>query len=97
MRLRNAWVGFLGMTLAATVVACGGGEPSNKSADASSPSATPAGQRVDTATAGTVKGVVMIDPERVPRNENPPPVIVAPQIGGDWDHHRHRRPHKLPH
>src|SRR6266850_1145823 len=28
---------------------------------------------------------------------NPPPVIVAPQIGGDWDHHRHRRPHKLPH
>jgi len=28
---------------------------------------------------------------------NPPPVIVAPQIGGDWDHQRHRRPHKLPH
>ena len=28
---------------------------------------------------------------------NPPPVIVAPQIGGDWDRHRHRRPHKLPH
>ena len=28
---------------------------------------------------------------------NPPPVIVAPQIGGDWHHQHHRRPHKLPH
>ena len=28
---------------------------------------------------------------------NPPPVIVAPQIGGDWDHDHYRRPHKLPH
>jgi len=28
---------------------------------------------------------------------NPPPVIVAPQIGRDWDHHHYRRPHKLPH
>ena len=28
---------------------------------------------------------------------NPPPVIVAPQIGGDWDHRHYRRPHKLPH
>jgi hypothetical protein len=28
---------------------------------------------------------------------NPPPVIVAPQIGGDWGHHHYRRPHKLPH
>jgi len=80
MRLRNAWVGFLGMTLAATVVACGGGEPSNKSADASSPSATPAGQRVDTATAGTVKGVVMIDgvvPKNEPIKMNADPVCVT--------------------
>ena len=28
---------------------------------------------------------------------NPPPVIVAPQIGGDWHHQHHRRPRKLPH
>jgi len=28
---------------------------------------------------------------------NPPPVIVSPQIGGDWHHQHHRRPHKLPH
>jgi hypothetical protein len=25
---------------------------------------------------------------------NPPPVIVAPQIGDDWQHQRHRRPHR---
>jgi len=25
---------------------------------------------------------------------NPPPVIVAPQINDDWNHHRHRRPHR---
>jgi len=56
------------MTLATTLVACGGGEPSNKSADASSPSATPAGQRVDTANAGSVKGVVNVD-GALPKNE----------------------------
>ncbi len=28
---------------------------------------------------------------------NPPPVIVAPQIGDDWQHRRHRRPHAIPH
>src|SRR5438067_606798 len=79
MRLRNAWVGLLGMTLAASV-ACGGGEPSNKSGDASAPSATPPGQRVDMATAGSVKGVVNVDGV-LPRNEpikmNADPVCVT--------------------
>ena len=28
---------------------------------------------------------------------NPPPVIVAPQIGDDWQHQHHRRPHAIPH
>src|SRR5256885_10841541 len=83
MRLRNAWVGLLGMTLAATV-ACGGGEPSNKSGDASSPAATPAGQRVDTATAGSVKGVVNID-GGMPKNEaikmNGDPVCIREAKG----------------
>jgi plastocyanin len=69
------------MTLAATVVACGGSqETSNKSADPSSPAATPAGQRVDTATAGSVKGVVALD-GAVPKNEaikmNADPVCVT--------------------
>ena len=69
MRLRNAWVGLLGMTLA-TTLACGGGsqETSNKSAEPSSPSAAPAGQRVDTATAGSIKGVVTLD-GTAPKNE----------------------------
>ena len=80
MRLRNAWVGLLGMAMA-SMVACGGGssETSNKSGDASAPSATPAGQRVDTATAGTVKGVVTLD-GTAPKNEaikmNADPVCV---------------------
>jgi len=61
MRLRNAWVGLLGMTLAATL-ACGGSqETSNKSGEPSSPSAAPSGQRVDTANAGSIKGVVTLD------------------------------------
>ena len=80
MRLRNAWVGLLGMAMATALVACGGSsETSNKSGDASAPSATPAGQRVDTATAGTVKGVVTLD-GTAPKNEgikmNADPVCV---------------------
>jgi plastocyanin len=60
MRLRNAWLGMLALTLTATV-ACGGGEPSNKSAEPSAPAGTPAGQKVDTATAGSVSGTVVLD------------------------------------
>jgi plastocyanin len=69
MRLRNAWVGVLGMTLAASVAACGGGqETSSTSATPSAPAATPAGQKVDTATAGSVKGTVALD-GAAPKNE----------------------------
>jgi hypothetical protein len=69
MRLRRVWVGTLGFALAASVVACGGSqETSNKSAEPSSPSGTPAGQRVDTATAGDVKGVVSVE-GTTPKNE----------------------------
>jgi plastocyanin len=80
MRLRNAWVGLLGITVAATLVACGGNqEASNKSGDASSPSNTPAGQRVDTATAGAVQGMVTLD-GTAPKNEgikmNADPVCI---------------------
>jgi hypothetical protein len=68
MRLRNTWVGLLGIALA-TTLACGGSqETSNTAAKPDSPSATPAGQKVDTATAGDVKGVVMVD-GAVPKNE----------------------------
>ena len=52
MRLRNTWVGLLGIALA-TTLACGGSqETSSTSAKPESPSATPAGLKVDSATAG---------------------------------------------
>ena len=93
MRLRNAWVGLLGITLGATMMACGGSqETSSKSAEPSSPSAAPAGQKVDTATAGDVKGVVTLDGV-APKNEgikmNADPVCVkqntSPQFQETYD------------
>jgi plastocyanin len=82
MRLRNAWIGFTGVAaLAVTLAACGGGsqETASKSAEPSSPSGTPSGQKVDTATAGDVKGSVMLD-GTAPKNEaikmNADPVCV---------------------
>jgi plastocyanin len=80
MRLRSAWVGVLGVALAGTI-ACGGGskDASSSSADASSPSGTPSGEKVDTAKAGSVKGGVMLD-GAAPKNEgikmNADPVCV---------------------
>src|SRR4051794_36885334 len=69
MRLRNAWVGCLGIALAASVTACGGGqETSNTSATPSSPAAAGSGQKVDTATAGTVTGTVALE-GTAPKNE----------------------------
>jgi plastocyanin len=69
MRLRNTWVGLVGVALAANMMACGGSqETSSKSAEPSSPSATPSGQKVDTATAGDVKGVAMLD-GAAPKNQ----------------------------
>jgi plastocyanin len=52
------------VALAVTIVACGGGTQSGTSStsgEPSAPSATPAGQKVDAATAGEVTGTVTID------------------------------------
>jgi plastocyanin len=80
MRLRSVWVSALGLALAASVVACGGSqETSNKSAEPSAPGATPAGQKVDTATAGDVQGVVSLDgvaPKNEPIKMNADPVCM---------------------
>src|ERR1700704_2335038 len=80
MRLRNTWVGLLGIAFATSLVACGGSqETSSKSAEPTSPAATPAGQRVDTTTAGDVKGAGTLDgvaPKNEPIKMNADPVCV---------------------
>src|SRR5581483_8659608 len=83
MRLRNAWVGCtVAVALAVSVAACGGSkEASNTSAEpgGGGAAATAGGQKVDTATAGEVKGTVTVD-GAVPKNEpikmNADPVCV---------------------
>jgi plastocyanin len=85
MRLRNVWIYFLGLTLAASVAACGGSqETSSTSAEPSSPAAAGSGQKVDTATAGDVKGTVVIDgmaPANLPIKMNADPVCVKEAKG----------------
>src|SRR6266550_1066573 len=66
MRLRNVWVCALGVTLA-VAVGCGGGT-SNQSGEPSAPAATPSGEKVDTTTAGSVRGSVTLD-GTAPMNE----------------------------
>ncbi len=82
MRLRSVWVSALGFALAAAVACGGGGESqstSSTSAEPSAPAATPAGQRVDTANAGDIKGVVSLEgeaPKNQPIKMNADPVCV---------------------
>ncbi len=76
MRLRNVWVSALGLSLAASVVACGGGkqEPSS-----TLPEPAPGATKIDMATVGDVKGMAMLD-GTAPKNEgikmNADPVCV---------------------
>lgn len=85
MRLRNLWVYGLGLTLAASVVACGGG-PQETSSKSAAPAASGAagGQKVDPSTAGDVKGTVSLDGV-APKNEairmNADPVCIREAKG----------------
>src|SRR5580700_148198 len=63
MRLRNVWVSVLGLIVATSLVACGGGTSSQSAAPAA-----PAAQKVDPATAGDLKGTVTVD-GTTPKNE----------------------------
>jgi hypothetical protein len=80
MRLRNVWATALGFALAASMVACGGSkETSSTSAEPGAPGGTPAGQKVDMATAGDVKGAVAVDgttPKNEPIKMNADPVCL---------------------
>src|SRR4029450_2971828 len=76
MRLRSMWMSALGLGLAVTLVACGGGTK-----ETPSESAAPAGggQKVDPATAGDITGVVSFDgvaPKNEPIKMNADPVCV---------------------
>src|SRR5262245_46086056 len=81
MRLRNVWIGVLGVALTLSAAACGGGGGQTSSTPAGTPAAAPAGggQKVDPATAGDLKGSVLLDGE-APKNEpirmNADPVCV---------------------
>ncbi|MGE0703233.1 MAG: carboxypeptidase regulatory-like domain-containing protein [Vicinamibacterales bacterium] len=82
MRLRNVWLSALGVTLAATLTACGGGETETPAAS-SAPAAAAGGQRIDAATAGTVTGTVTVDGpaaknEAIRMNADPVCVREAP-------------------
>jgi plastocyanin len=82
MRLRNIWVSTLGLTLAASVVACGGGSNQSTSSEPAAPAA--GGQKVDAATAGDVKGVVTLDgmaPKNEPIKMNADPVCLKEAKG----------------
>ena len=79
MRLRNVWVLGLGVTLSASLVACGGGSQESSAPAATAPAAATGGQKVDPATAGDVKGVVSLTgaaPKNEPIRMNADPVCV---------------------
>ena len=75
MRLRNMWVSALGITLAASIVACGGGSKETAPAESTAPS----GKQVDSSTAGDINGVIAFDgvaPKNEPIKMNADPVCT---------------------
>ena len=85
MRLRKLWVYGIGFVLAASVAACGGGSQSTSSTSAApAASAGGGGKKVDTATAGEMKGTVALDgvaPKNADIKMNADPVCVKQTAG----------------
>ena len=82
MRSRNVWVHSLGLTLAASVAACGGGSEAPRSGSAAT--AAPGAQKIDPATVGDVKGVVSLNgtaPKNEPIRMNADPVCLKQAKG----------------
>ena len=79
MRLRSVFVCALGLTCAASIVACGGGQET-----ASIPAAAPGAVKVDPATAGDIKGTVLLE-GMAPKNDvikmNADPVCLKQNTG----------------
>jgi plastocyanin len=75
MRLRNVWVHALGVTLSVSLAACGGGQESSAPATTAAPGAT----KVDSSTAGDVKGTVTLTgtaPKNEPIRMNADPICI---------------------
>ncbi len=71
MRLRNVWVAGLSLALVMSVAACGGGSKTDEFGDEAAPAgggSSGGGAKVDPATAGGLKGSVVID-GTAPKNE----------------------------
>jgi plastocyanin len=86
MGLRNVSQHGLGLILAASMAACGGGnqETSSTSATPGSPAGASGGQKVDMATAGDVTGTVALEgvaPRNEPIRMNADPVCVKEAKG----------------
>jgi plastocyanin len=84
MRLRTVWGVGLGLTLAAAVAACGGGQESGSTSAPAAPAAAPGGSKVDPATAGGIKGMVALEgtaPANEPIRMNADPVCVKTASG----------------
>ena len=79
MRVRNLWIGALGLMLAASVAACGGKKDDLDEGPAGGAAVSGGGPKVDAATAGNVEGEVSFDgtaPKNEPIKMNADPVCV---------------------
>ena len=81
MRLRNVGVQVLGVALSVSVTACGGGsqEGSKPAATTAAPAASAGGSKVDSATAGDIKGTITLTgtaPKNEPIRMNADPICV---------------------
>src|SRR3954469_6299681 len=84
MRLRSIWMHALGVAVAVSVAACGGGSQETSSTSAAPAGGPSGGQKVDTSKAGSIKGTVVLDgsaPENAVIKMNADPVCLREAKG----------------